>query len=980
MELESFFKRIREEAGPALWSKGVELARLDAVTGDGEQGGELKLRVLNKSGGVSPIVTLAIGDGDWHCSCGGDDDPCAHVVAAVIALKRAREAGKELPRSALGSGKVIYRLRRSAQGLEFERYIKDAQTETLLTTALTALTSGRVKGPAVSATAGDMQVESALASDRRGALPAARWPALIKALAVDGLDVQLDGKSIGLNPNPVGLAALAVDDGPGVRVKIQQDEAISELFANGVALCGAELRPVVLPGLTPAQRELVRDGRFFPRSELASVASDLLPALLQLMPVASRARNLPTTETAAWAHIQLDLQVLPAVDGLTVEAQLHYGQPSVGRLKSGQWILSGDRVPRRDPGEESRLQDELRRRLQLEVDQLVQLNSADAVRFVQRLAAYPLPTTGNGKTYFTVYPELSPHLSQAQGGSVGFHAAQAGGEAKNADPARVLQAWRRGDVLVPLLGGGMAPLPTTWLATHGERLLAFLAARGDGTKPLPVAALPLLAEVSESFGQSLPDGLSQLCRKLQQATLSSPQGARSKLHLATLRGYQEEGVHWLSALQDLGVGALLADDMGLGKTLQALAVMPPSGQGRTLVVAPTSVLFNWRAEADKFRPDLKRCVYHGPTRQLDPQADVVLTTYAVLRLDQDLLADQTWDMLVLDEAQNLKNPDSLATLAAARINAAFRVGLSGTPVENRLEDLWSLMHLLNRGLLGDRRFFQEHYAKPIMDGDAQRASALRRRIKPCFLRRLKQDVAADLPARTETVLYAELSPSERARYDMVLAATRQEVLDKLAAGGSVLAALEALLRLRQAACHPDLLPGVHGEASAKLALLIATLQASGENGHKTLVFSQWTSFLDLMQPALEEASITYLRLDGSTADRGAIVSAFQQPDGPQVLIMSLKAGGVGLNLTAADHVIIADPWWNPAAEDQAADRAHRIGQERPVLIQRLVALGTVEERILALQEAKRGLARAAVDDAGAGFSALSRDDLVALLS
>ena len=973
--MEAYFKLIRDEAGAAIWSQGVELARLDRVTGDSQQGGDIKLRVLNKSGSISPMVTLTIADSDWHCTCGGEDDPCAHVAAAVIALKRAREAGKELPRSARGSGKLAYRLMRGPQGLHFERYIEDGTTQTLLEAALSALTTGRVQGPAVSATAEDMQVEVALGSDRRGALPAGRWPALIKALAAD-LAVSLDGQSIKLNPIPVGLAATCSDDGPGVRVKIHQDEAITELYSNGVALCGDELRPVVLPPLSPTQRALVRDGRFFARSELADVVADLLPTLAKLMPVVQRAHNLPATETAAWACLQLDLQVLGTTDELTIEAQLHYGQPSLARLKNGQLFATGPKVPRRDPEEESRLRQELRLRLQLEVDQVVRLGSDAAVRFVQRLAAFPLRTTGNGLAYFTLYPELSPQLNHAQGGSIGFASAAANGSAKGADPERVLAAWQRGETLVPLLDGGMAPLPSAWLAANGERLLAFLAARSDSTSEIRVAALPLLAEVSESFGQSLPPGLAELCRRLQQPHLNAAPSTAARRLQATLRSYQVDGVRWLTTLQELGVGALLADDMGLGKTLQALAVV----KGRTLVVAPTSVVFNWIAEAGKFRPDLRPCLYHGPARRLDPAADLVLTTYAVLRLDQDLLAEQMWDMVILDEAQTLKNPDSMTTMAAARLNAAFRLGLSGTPVENRLSDLWSVMQLLNPGLLGDRRFFHEHYANPIMGGDQQRASALRRRLKPCLLRRLKQQVATDLPPRTETVLYAELSVAERARYDMVLAATRKDVLARLAAGGSVIAALEALLRLRQASCHPDLLPGVSGESSAKLALLLTTLLTSGESGHKTLVFSQWTSFLDLMEPALSKVGIRFLRLDGATIDRGAIVQAFQKPDGPQVLIMSLKAGGVGLNLTAADHVIIADPWWNPAAEDQAADRAHRIGQERPVLIQRLVALGTVEERILALQEAKRGLARAAVDGADAGFSGLNRDDLVALLS
>jgi len=397
------------------------------------------------------------------------------------------------------------------------------------------------------------------------------------------------------------------------------------------------------------------------------------------------------------------------------------------------------------------------------------------------------------------------------------------------------------------------------------------------------------------------------------------------------------------------------------------------------------VLFNWAKEAQRFRPDLKICVYHGPSRSLDDGAALVITSYALLRLDLAKFLGVTWETLVLDEAQTLKNASSQAAKAARQIAAGFKLGLSGTPVENRLDDLWSLMHILNPGLLGDRRYFQDRYARPIEQGDTVRTEALRSRIAPFVLRRRKADVLTDLPPRTETLLYAELSPAERDRYDIVRAASRREIIEQLQSpngdgdGVNMIAALEALLRLRQAACHPDLLPGVSGEASSKLALLVETLQTSTQNGHKTLVFSQWTGFLDLMEPALECAGLAFLRLDGSTRDRSGVVESFQKSDGPPILLISLKAGGVGLNLTAADHVIIADPWWNPATEDQAADRAHRIGQDRPVLIQRLVALDTVEERILQLQERKRQLAAAAIDGQKMTGASITKEDLLALI-
>jgi len=391
------------------------------------------------------------------------------------------------------------------------------------------------------------------------------------------------------------------------------------------------------------------------------------------------------------------------------------------------------------------------------------------------------------------------------------------------------------------------------------------------------------------------------------------------------------------------------------------------------------VLFNWKSELARFRPNLRVAVYHGPNRSFDAQADVTLTTYAILRLDAKALAARSFGAVVLDEAQAIKNPDSQTARAAYALRAGFRLALTGTPVENRLEELWSLMHFANRGLLGGRSDFSDQIARPIAEGRAGAAAALRQRIRPFVLRRLKKDVAPELPPRTEGVLRVELTDGERAVYDAVRAATQKDVLALLEGGKGVIAALEALLRLRQAACHPSLVPGQTAATSSKIEALLEALETAVAEGHKALVFSQWTSLLDLIEPALARAELPFARLDGTTRDRAGVVARFQADDGPPVMLVSLKAGGSGLNLTAADHVFLCDPWWNPAVEAQAADRTHRIGQTRPVFVYRLVAAATVEERILALQDSKRALMDAALGDA-ASAGGLTRDDLLALLS
>jgi SNF2 family DNA or RNA helicase len=524
-----------------------------------------------------------------------------------------------------------------------------------------------------------------------------------------------------------------------------------------------------------------------------------------------------------------------------------------------------------------------------------------------------------------------------------------------------------------LQGGGWAPIPLDWLAQYGQQVADLLAAR-DRAGRLPPSTLPDLARLCDALEQPRPPEFAPLQALLDDFTVLPDTPLPDDL-LATLRPYQRAGVNWLVFLRQAGLGAMLADDMGLGKTLQALCAV----RGRTLVVAPTSVLYNWAEEIERFRPALRCTLYHGPQRQLDTAAEVTLTTYAILRLDAEVLAQEAWQTVILDEAQTIKNPDSQVTQAAYRLNAAFRMTLSGTPVENRLDDLWSQFHFLNRGLLGGRQQFQERYVKAIAAGKADAAERLRQRLRPFVLRRRKQEVATELPPRTDVVLRCVLSPDERRVYEAIHAATRADVVQRLAAGGSVLEALEALLRLRQAACHSGLIPGQEAPTSAKLNLLLETLDQVIADDHRALVFSQWTALLDRLEPHLNEAAIDFVRLDGSTRDRAGVIHRFQDPAGPPLMLLSLRAGGTGLNLTAADHIFLLDPWWNPAVEDQAADRAHRIGQTRPVLVTRLVAQDTVEERILTLQQHKRFLAASVLDDADQ-TTTLTREDLLTLLA
>ncbi|HEY4393928.1 MAG TPA: DEAD/DEAH box helicase, partial [Polyangia bacterium] len=611
----------------------------------------------------------------------------------------------------------------------------------------------------------------------------------------------------------------------------------------------------------------------------------------------------------------------------------------------------------------------------------------DAARFATALRKWRGDLAGDGARVIETKARLIPELqvmagATAAGAPPDVHFTLAfrvegeeasGGGAKTVSADAVLRAWQEGFGLVPLDGGGWATLPRDFLAKHGQHLSDLLAARAaDGR--VANHALPALGALCAELDHPAPPGLDRLA--ILAAGFDRVPAATLPADLtATLRPYQRQAVDWLSFLRAAGLGGILADDMGLGKTLEALGAVA----GPTLIVCPTSVLPNWRAEIARFRPALKVSLYQGAGRQLDENADITLCSYAILRLDAELLAARRFATVILDEAQAIKNPDSQVARAAYGLTADFRIAMTGTPLENRLDELWSLAHFTNRGLLGGRRDFDDRHARPIADGEAGAAERLRERLRPFLLRRLKREVAPELPPRTDSVLRVVLDERERGVYDAVRAATRADVIALLEGGGSVMAALEALLRLRQAACHAALVPGQAATpSSSKLETLVEALENAAADGHKALVFSQWTSLLDLIEPALTASEIAFTRLDGTTRDRGAVVEQFQSADGPPVMLLSLKAGGVGLNLTAADHVFLVDPWWNPATEDQAADRAHRIGQDRPVMVYRLVATDTVEERILALQERKRSLAAAALGGADVG-APLTKADLLELL-
>ncbi|MBP87086.1 MAG: helicase SNF2 [Planctomycetaceae bacterium] len=564
-------------------------------------------------------------------------------------------------------------------------------------------------------------------------------------------------------------------------------------------------------------------------------------------------------------------------------------------------------------------------------------------------------------------------------------------EGVTASLPKLLAALRSGDTFIRLDDGSQGMLPEDWLDKYGA--LARLAkSEGESLRFTSSQALLLDALLAEQDDVQLDSGFLTFRDKLSEFDginpVQDPRGFRGEL-----REYQREGLGWLHFLRDFRFGGCLADDMGLGKTVQVLALLQTRRLAKqkrhkpSLVIVPKSLIFNWIEEATRFTPNLRVRDFTGLDRgkQLErlDECDILLTTYGTLRRDIVRLKDIDFDYAILDESQAIKNRNSQAAKACRLLKANQRLAMTGTPVENHLGELWSLFEFLNPGMLGQTGAF-EALAKTRQDGDDGQVALLARAIRPFILRRTKAEVLSELPEKTEQTLYCELPPEERKEYDELRDYYRVQLATKVEEFGlnkSKIHVLEALLRLRQAACHPGLLDkSKQMEPSAKLEALLEHLDEVQAERHKALVFSQFTSLLAIVRKHLDEREVTYEYLDGKTRKRGEKVKRFQEdPDCPLFLI-SLKAGGHGLNLTAADYVFILDPWWNPAVEAQAIDRAHRIGQTRHVFAYRLIARNTVEEKIVELQKSKRDLADAIITGNDSLIRRLTADDLQLLLS
>ena len=563
------------------------------------------------------------------------------------------------------------------------------------------------------------------------------------------------------------------------------------------------------------------------------------------------------------------------------------------------------------------------------------------------------------------------------------------GDGRSVPLTELLSAITRGDPTIVLDDGTRGMVPEDWLRRYA-RIAGFGQVEGDHVRYRPSQTALLDALLEAQPGVDVDDGFRRARDEMRTfggvRTVTAAASFRG-----TLREYQQEALGWFDFLRRFGFGGCLADDMGLGKTVMVLALLDarrhdqPAGRLPSLTVVPRSLVFNWIAEARRFAPELRVLDYTGPERAGVSLADydLVLTTYGTLRRDAARLNAEAFDYVILDEAQAIKNATTASAKAARLLRGRHRLALSGTPVENHIGELWSLFEFLNPGLLGSSSAFRRASSVQSRDGGEDLA-LVSRALKPLILRRTKDQVAPELPSRTEQIIYCELDEAQRRFYNGLRAHYRSTLLARVERDGlnrSKIHVLEALLRLRQAACHSGLVDARHrAQPSAKFDVLVPQLLEVIDEGHKALVFSQFTELLGLLRKELDASKVTYEYLDGRTRDRAARVERFSSDPACRVFLISLKAGGLGLNLTAAEYVFLLDPWWNPAVEAQAIDRAHRIGQARHVFAYRLIARDTVEEKVAELQASKRELADAILTADPSLVRNLRTEDLDLLLS
>ncbi len=829
------------------------------------------------------------------------------------------------------------------------------------------------------------------------------WPLLAQT---DRLRLRHDPKS------PAVLVDLAADLDPPweLAIAVTRDDGAKQWVLAGNLRRGEALMPLAEPALIVPGVVIGagRFGRFDDGGAFAwvpvlrrvgriavplSKADDLLGQLMAMphLPRLELPAELRHTEETVppWPHLVVKSSKYPhGPPMLVAELSFEYDGVAVPARPFARGIFQseGRRFLLRDAAAEQAAEDELARLgvrpARVLGESVLELRPALLPKLVRELLAAGWKVEANGKLYrqagsFELAVRTGLDWFDLEG--------QADFDGRPVAFPRLLDALRRGDPSVVLDDGSLGMVPEDWLKKYG--LFAQMGTVGGDAVRFSKAQVGVLDALLASrpevaFDKRFARARDRLRKFSGVAAADPPKGFRGEL-----REYQREGLGWLRFLRKFGFGGCLADDMGLGKTVQVLALLAGKRTGPALVVVPKSLVFNWKQEAAKFAPKLKVLDHTGPARDRTGASfsgfDLVLTTYGTLRNDAETFAGFRFDTCVLDESQAAKNATTETAKAVRVVQADHKLALSGTPVENHLGELGTLFDFLNPGMLG-RAKLDGTGSGSLRNPDEETRRFLARALRPFLLRRTKDQVAKDLPAKSEQTVFCDLESAQRTLYDELRDHYRRSLLarvDSVGLARSKIQVLEALLRLRQAACHPGLIDKARSaEPSAKLDVLLPQLRELAEGGRKALVFSQFTSLLAIVRNRLDADGLQYEYLDGRTRDRAERVERFQTDPECRLFLVSLKAGGVGLNLTAAEYVFLLDPWWNPAVEAQAIDRSHRIGQTKAVFAYRLIARDTVEEKVLALQKSKRALADAILGGDGRLVTDLRREDLEMLLS
>lgn len=915
------FDEIKSLAGQALWNKAVNLVRTSTVTLlKLNPDGDIEIRVELPSTPTAINVRLSPSQQLWECNSLSDDDPSLYVLIGVIAVKN-NYLKAETPRWIIG-----YYLRTENDQLIIGRAFihPDYPARPIRT-----LAAEICNNPDYLISRSDLTLDQII--DFGKPIDGAAFRAALSALA-EGDTLFLDGVRVNLKSSAIDVGILIEDHPKGYRVgrllpALSNESRCITPFLWQVESTLVALNDGRLPTMTRG------DGTVLGFHQADILFNTMIPKLREHFDVSVTVAKIPRF-VADKPRLVL-LADKRGNEGVWLSPQIVYGDPVIAEVKNGDITYrTREFMIHRDSAAEQRILSLLP--VELSGGQTREFQGAEAVALIAKTKEHIADT--RSITHLIPKVSLKPVFKENSNDSTIYFAEKPDSPESAVSGKTMWEAYSEGYGVIKLNDGSWADIPQAWLntiAARGRDLLEALLC-----KSVNPGIATRLAPIFEQGNIRLPAQwekfLTFLGGTLKIAPLPLP-----KTIAAIVRPYQRDGIQWAHALHLMQVGCLLADDMGLGKTLQTLSVIPKN----TLIIAPTSVLGSWWEQCQRLRPELTICLYHGPQRTFSEQADVYITSFTLVRSDSEL-RERHWDAIVIDEAHMLKNSQSLTFQAVHSLKSTWRIALTGTPIENSLQDLWSQFSLLNPGLLPPFDSFKDWSLEKI-----------RSVTRPFILRRTKEQVAKDLPPKTEIILKCTLSEEEQTTYDAILLAAQQDLTTEDGVKLSALQILEALLRLRQACCHPGLIADNYLQhPSAKVELLMESLTSSLNAGHPALVFSQWVGLLNIVAEQLKAKGIAFARLDGSTKDRQAVVNEFQNPDGPPVMLISLKAGGVGLTLTRAEHVYLLDPWWNPAVEEQAADRAHRIGQKNPVFVYKLIAENTIEEQVLVLQERKLALA------------------------